>query len=93
MIGELLHTGKNSSKARHWEQIWFVPNTVADSGGVAIPGTFCSFYPRLSMETLFPAVKLTQKCYVNMTISFFFENWQFTHELGLPLSLLQTYYT
>ena len=48
---------------------------------------FCSFYSHLSLETLFPALKLTQICCINMNISFL-ENWQFlNHKLALPLLL------
>ena len=31
---------------------------------------FCNFYPHLSLETVFPAFKLTQICCINMNISF-----------------------
>ena len=48
---------------------------------------FCSFYSHLSLETLFPALKLTQICCINMNISFL-ENWQFlNHKLAPPLLL------
>ena len=42
----------------------------------------------LSLETVFPALKLTQICCINMKISFL-ENWQFNHKLTPPL--LHTY--
>ena len=45
---------------------------------------FCNFYPHLSLETVFPALKLTQICCINMNI-FFLENWQFNHKLAPPL--------
>ena len=32
-------------------------------GGVATQGTFCNFYPHLSLETVFPALKLTPNLY------------------------------
>ena len=67
-------------------QFWFVLNT---SGGTAPPGKVCNIYSHLSLETVFPVLKLTQKCYIN-THTFFLKNWPFNHKLG-PLSLLQTY--
>ena len=45
---------------------------------------YCNFYPRLSLETVFPALKLTQICYINMNISFL-KNWKFNHKLSPPL--------
>ena len=51
------------------------------------PVKFCNFYPHLSLETMFPAVKLTQICCINMDISFL-ENWQsLNHKLAPPLLL------
>ena len=52
---------------------------------------FCNFYAHLNLETVFPALKLTQICCINMNISFL-ENWQFNHKLAPPLLLL-TYQT
>ena len=52
------------------EQVWFVPNPVGGSGGSPNPGTFCNFYTHIRLETVFPAFKLTQNCYVTMNISF-----------------------
>ena len=37
---------------------------------VTAPGTFCSFSPLLSLERAFPALKLTENCYLNMSIYF-----------------------
>ena len=37
---------------------------------------FYNFYTHLSLETEFPALKLTQICWINMKITFL-ENWQF----------------
>ena len=52
---------------------------------------FCNFYPHLSLETVFPALKLTQICCTNMNISFF-ESWKFlNHKLAPPFLL--TYQT
>ena len=36
------------------------------------PGKFCNFYSHLWLQTVFSALKLTQNCYINMNISFFF---------------------
>ena len=48
---------------------------------------FCNFYLHLSCETVFPALKLTQICCINMNISFL-ENWQFlNHKLAPPILL------
>ena len=69
-------------------QFWFVLNT---SGGTATPWKVCNIYSHLSLETVFPFLKLTQKCYIN-THTFFLKNWPFNHKLGpLSLLLLQTY--
>ena len=48
---------------------------------------FCNFYPHLSLKTVFPALKLTYLCCINMNISFL-ENWQFlNHKWDPPLQL------
>ena len=48
---------------------------------------FFNFYLHLSCETVFPALKLTQICCINMNISFL-ENWQFlNHKLAPPILL------
>ena len=46
---------------------------------------FCNFYPQLSLETVFLALKLTQICCINMNISFL-ENWQFNRQIGFSSS-------
>ena len=33
-------------------------------GNSATPRKLCNFYPRLSLETVFPALKLPQNCYI-----------------------------
>ena len=38
-------------------------------GGVATSGKFCKFYLYLNLEIVFPAIKLTQNCYININIS------------------------
>ena len=50
---------------------------------------FCNFYPHLNLETVFPALKLTQIYCMDMNISFL-ENWQFLNHKLAP-SLLLTY--
>ena len=55
------------------EQVWFVSHTVGESStddGVATPGKVCNFFPLLSLETAFPALKLTQSFYLIMSNSF-----------------------
>ena len=37
---------------------------------VTTPGKFCNFSPLLNLERAFPAIKLTENCYLNMSISF-----------------------
>ena len=37
---------------------------------VATPGKLCSFSNDLSLEAVFPVLKLTQNCYINMNIFF-----------------------
>ena len=46
---------------------------------------FCNSYPHLSLETVFPALKLTQIYCINMSI---LENWLFNHKLAAPLLLV-----
>ena len=36
---------------------------------VTTPTKFCNFSALLSLETVFPALKLTENCYLNMNIS------------------------
>ena len=37
---------------------------------VTTPGKFCNYPPLLNLERAFPALKLTENCYLNMNISF-----------------------
>ena len=48
---------------------------------------FCNFYPQLSLQTIFSALKLTKICCININISFL----EFNHKLVPPLLL--TYQT
>ena len=72
MIAKMLHIGKNGKN-------------IAYLGEAAKPGKFCNSFPLLNLEIVFPALKLTINCYLNMSI-FFHENWQFNHKMGPPLS-------
>ena len=47
---------------------------------VTTPGKFCNCSPLLSLERTFPALKLTENCYLNMNI-YFLEKCQFNHKL------------
>ena len=49
--------------------------------GVATPGKFCNFPPLLSLETVFPALKLTQNCYLNIKISSFWKTGNLFHKV------------
>ena len=60
-------------------------NLLTSASGYLV--TFCNFYSHLSLETVLPALILTQICCINMNISFL-ENWQFNHKLAPPLLLL-----
>ena len=55
----------------------------------AFPGKFCNFYPHLRLETVFPALKLTQNCCIKINI-YFLENWRFNRKKATPL--LHTYH-
>ena len=77
---------KNLSKARRWHTS-VIPITTRELE--ASRGTVCNFYSHLSLETVFPALKLTQNCCRNVKISFL-ENWQLNHNLFPPF--LHTYH-
>ena len=61
---------KNPSKVRRWQTSLVCSKCSWGSGGVVILGRFSNFEPHLSLETVFPALKLTQNCYIIMNISF-----------------------
>ena len=67
--------------------IWnLIRNLLRFASGYLV--SICNFYPHLSLRTLFPALKLTQLCFINLNIFFFLENWQFNHKLApLPLHI------
>ena len=54
------------------EQMWFIPKAAARSGGQrgTVSRKLCNFYPHLHLETVFPALKLPQNCYIIMNICF-----------------------
>ena len=81
--------GRIGAKQGVGVQIWFVLNTIGGLGGTATPGKVCNIYSHLSLEKVFPVLKLTQNCYINIH-TFFLKNWQFNHKFG-PLLLLRTY--
>ena len=61
---------------------------VNGSWGTATAGTFCDLYPHLCLETVFPALKLAQNCYLHYNINIFFLktanliiNWLHPHHL------------
>ena len=74
-------------------QSWLWESQVAGKENIQLRGfvcggiseEFCNFYCHL-METVFPVVKLTQNCCIQIH-KYFLEKWQFNHRLG-PL---QTY--
>ena len=63
--------GRIRAKQGVGEQILFVPKTVWGSGWSQNPMKNFNFYPHLSLETVSPAFKLIQNCYINMNIYFF----------------------
>ena len=57
----------------------------------ATPGKFVYFYSYLKSEKVFPALNLTQNCYVNMKLSF---SWKLVCQsqiVSFSLVLVQTY--
>ena len=57
MIGKVLHIGNNGEN-------------VAYLGEAAKASKVLQFSPLLNLEIVFPALKLTRNCYLNMDISF-----------------------
>ena len=84
IIGKIVHIGKNLSIRRCWRTTGLSQTQLVGLGLVAIPGTFCNFFPLLSLETVVPSLKLTQNCYLNMNI-FFLKKWQLNHKLASSL--------
>ena len=90
IIGKrFLHIGKNPSKARCRRTNMVCPKYDWRSGVTATPEKVCKIYSHLSLETVFPVLKLTQNFYINIH-TFFLKNWQLNHKL-VPLLRLQTY--
>ena len=61
---------KFEQKRGNGGQVWFVLSTFVCPGVVTTQVKFCNFYPHLSLETVFLALKLIQNIYINMNISF-----------------------
>ena len=53
MVGKILHTGKNLSKARHWKTRLVCYKYIWGEWGSHAPGTVCNISPHLSLETVF----------------------------------------
>ena len=68
----LFYTIKNPCKVTRCRTSSFVPDKVWRSGRAAQPKK--KNYRHLSLETVFPALTLTQNCYINTNISF---SWKF----------------
>ena len=49
----------------------YVNKLATGSRGTATAGIFCNLYPHLCLETVFPAPKLTQNCYIHYNINIF----------------------
>ena len=69
--------GKNRSKARTWLLasaicfMLYVNSQLMDLGATAKAGTFFNLYRHLCLETVFPALKPTQNCYLHYNINIF----------------------
>ena len=71
--------GKNPSKASPWllasaiRFMLYVNNVLASNGcrGTVTAGTFFNLYPDLCLKIVFPALKLTQNCYLHYNINIF----------------------
>ena len=57
----------------------------------ATPGKFVYFYSYLKSEKVFPALNLTQNCYVNMKLSFSWKLLCQSQIVSFSLVLVQTY--
>ena len=82
----LLHIGKNRSKMRcRWTRLVFSKCSWVVWWDSTTPGKNCIFYSHLSLETVFPALKVIHNCFIKVEISF---SWkcQFYHKLDPSLS-------
>ena len=73
----LLPISKTPSQVKRWQT-----SVACLKNSSGIWGTFCSFYPHLRLETVFPALKLARN-YIDM--NFFLVNCQFNHKLAVTL--------
>ena len=58
------------SEAFGW-QVWFFPyckKVVGLRAGSTVIGKCCNLYPHLCLETIFPALKITQNCFLRYII-------------------------
>ena len=65
MISKMLHIGKNLSKPRCWQT-----SLVCPKYSWRVWGWKILQFLELILETVFPALKLTRNCYLNMKIYF-----------------------
>lgn len=69
----LLHIEKNPSKEKYRQQVLLIQKTAGGSGGGGThsPMKLCNFYHNLlSLQALFPVLKLTYSCHIHMNIIF-----------------------
>ena len=73
----LLHIRKNQRKESiaSLDKCGLFQMQMRGLGGNAITGKFYIFYLHVILEIVFPALKLTQNCCVNMNISFSWKLW------------------
>ena len=65
-------SGKNPSKTRPLLLAYTVKYLMGLQAGSAATRKFCNLYPHLCLETVFPALKLTQNCYLHYNMTIFF---------------------
>ena len=70
-VGKRFHIEKNSRKARHWWINLVCSKYSWGSGGSHNLRKFCNFFPHLSLETVFQALKRKQNFYINKYEHFF----------------------
>ena len=69
MIEKILHIRENLSKARSWEtSLVCFKYSWKVSGVSQFQENLSNFHRQLSLGTVFPALKLIQNCYINMSI-------------------------
>ena len=83
MLFQFFFSKKKRAKSGLDKQVWIFPIIAGVLGST--PEEFCNFQSHLSLEKVFPALKLTQSCCINMNICLL-ENCKFHHKL-LPALL------